>query len=215
MSADLDQLILDLASPDPTVRDDNAFVALATAATDGSLDTHDRRRLGDAMVQRLGHPAPYARSFAPLVLASLARGWDSADSAWPSAWTESIQTWWVGETDLRGYDPSVGWIHAMAHGADAIGALGRYGHAPSTELLKTVGERLVAPTEFVWRDQEDDRIAAAVIAVLQGDPDHANLTPMLTPIARLVPGSGQRDAELTQPLCRTRTSGDRSAYGTC
>ena len=32
-------------------------------------------------------------------------------------------TWFLRERDLRGYVPGKGWAHAIAHGADAIGAL--------------------------------------------------------------------------------------------
>ena len=43
-------------------------------------------------------------------------------------WGDRIATWYVRERDLRGFVPGKGWAHAVAHGADALGALGRLPH---------------------------------------------------------------------------------------
>jgi hypothetical protein len=34
--------------------------------------------------------------------------------------------WYPAETDLRGYNPELGWLHAVAHGADLLGAFGQH-----------------------------------------------------------------------------------------
>ena len=38
-------------------------------------------------------------------------------------WGDAIATWLLRERDLRGFVPGKGWAHAVAHGADALGAL--------------------------------------------------------------------------------------------
>ena len=53
------------------------------------------------------------------------------------------------ERDLRGFVAGKGWAHAVAHGADALGALARSrqsGRLELTVLLDVVADRLLAPT---------------------------------------------------------------------
>ena len=67
-------------------------------------------------------PTIYARAFAPLILAELL----SRDARQPTLAPELLKTlrsawahWYLSETDLRSHDPQHGWLHALAHGADA------------------------------------------------------------------------------------------------
>ncbi|GAA2482719.1 DUF2785 domain-containing protein [Terrabacter carboxydivorans] len=157
----LHRLVDDLASPDPAVRDDGAYAALTRLVRDNDLSADDRSWLAAAMLERLGHDRAEARSFAPLVLASLVAAGDF-DDAWPRA----VTRWYAGEQDLRGHDPLVGWVHAVAHGADFYGACGVAGVGDPASLLDALARRMVEPTAFVWRDQEEDRLACAVALVL-------------------------------------------------
>lgn len=180
----LDRLVAELASADPTARDDGAYSGLASAVTERQLSGEQRQWLGDRMLERLDHSESYARSFAPLVFALLASTWSAEDDDWPVGWTDALLAWWPAETDLRGYAEPVGWIHAVAHGADSLGEIGAAGLAPAGRLLGTIAERLTAATDFVWRDQEDDRVAAAVVAILLGDGS-ADLDDLLEPVATM------------------------------
>lgn len=174
----------DLTSADPSVRDDRAYSELATALSDGRLTVEQRRQVGDLMVDRFAHPEPQARSFAPLIVAVLASTWAVDDGDWPGEWTDALLEWWTTEDDLRGHVEPIGWIHAVAHGADAVGELGARGLGPAARLLTAIADRLTATTDLVWRDQEDDRVAAAVVAILLG-PENADLQPLLAPIATM------------------------------
>jgi len=158
---ELEQLIDDLASPDPAVRDDGAFSEVAAMVAEGRLTAEQAQRLGEVAALRLEHPEVQVRTFAPLVFAVLA----SVGVTKPS-WTDAVVQWYPHEADLRGYDPQLGWLHAAAHGADALAELGRAGAAAPTVLLGTLAMRLITPTEMVFRDQEDDRIAHAFALVL-------------------------------------------------
>lgn len=157
----LAQLIADLASPDPAVRDAGAYSQVATMVNEGRLSAEQAQRLGDICAQRLDDPQVQARTFAPLVLAVLASAGVTHQS-----WTDAVLRWYPRESDLRGHDPQLGWLHAAAHGADVLGDLGRAGAAASTVLLDVLALRLVTPTQTVFRDQEDDRIAHAIALVL-------------------------------------------------
>ena len=160
-SAELTGLVDDLASPDPAVRDDGAYAALAQLLGEGGLPPEDRTWLGAAMLERLAHPRVEARAFAPLVLAGLV-----GTGTFEPGWVPHVARWYVGESDLRGHDPQLGWIHAVAHGADFFGECGAAGVGDPAELLEALARRMVAPTPSVWREQEDDRVACALALVL-------------------------------------------------
>jgi hypothetical protein len=128
---------------------------------EGSLDASEHVWLAGAMLERLHHPRVEARAFAPLVLAALVRSGHG-----DPAWVAPVTRWWVGERDLRGHDPELGWVHAVAHGADFYAACGVAGIGEPDALLDALAARLVAPTDAVWRDQEEDRVACAVALVL-------------------------------------------------
>lgn len=154
-------LVDDLASPDPVVRDSGAYAALTRLVRGGALGATDRAWLASVMLERLGHERAEARSFAPLVLGALVAAGD-----FDASWVAAVTRWYVNEEDLRGHDPEVGWVHAVAHGADFFGACGAAGAGDPAALLDALARRLVAATAHVWRDQEDDRVARAVCLVL-------------------------------------------------
>jgi hypothetical protein len=60
--------------------------------------------------------------------------------------TPTIGRWYVGEQDLRGHDPEVGWVQTVAHGADFFGACGAAGVGGPGALLEALARRLMAPT---------------------------------------------------------------------
>ena len=179
---ELERLIDDLVSSDPDVRDAGAFSEVASMAAGGRLSPDQAQRLGDVAAMRFEHPEIQARAFAPLVLAVLANIGTTRRS-----WTDAVIQWYPHETDLRGYDPQLGWLHAAAHGADALGELGRARAAKATDLLHTLALRLVNPTKTVFRDQEDDRIAHALALVLTEERLTAEeAVGWLTPITALL-----------------------------
>ena len=151
----VDELSQALRSPDPVVRDELAYSALAglVPALDGSL----RRELGASMAARLQDPEIQARTFAALILAELVQNGEFQPS-----WLAAFAAWYPAETDLRGYDRKLGWLHAVAHGADLLGAFGRCPQVDPASMLELAAARLLAPTDYVFRDQEDDRLAYAM-----------------------------------------------------
>ena len=71
---------------------------------------------------------------------------------------------------MRGYDAKLGWLHAVAHGADLLGVLGRHAQVGPERMLALAARRMLADSDYVWRDQEDDRLGYA-IALTLGRPD--------------------------------------------
>lgn len=135
--------------------------------------------LGERCTALLG-TAPHAatRSYAALALAEIVR-----TGTWQDTWTEPVIRWWTREEDLRGFDPEEGWIHAVAHGADLIGEMALAEVVPAPRLLGACSRRLIAPTEFVWADGEDDRVALAAMRALSRAQDEATAVAFLMPVA--------------------------------
>ncbi|MFD5718165.1 DUF2785 domain-containing protein [Streptomyces sp. NPDC127036] len=164
-----DELSTMLVSPDPKVRDHHAYTATARWIGEGRLD-EVLGDLGDTAVERLTHPEIQARTFAPLVLRCvLARavtepgilGTGSAER-----WWAAFATWYPAERDTRGWDDSLGWLHAVAHGADAAAAFAQALPARRVEALELCARRMTAPTDYRYVQFEDARLARAVCRIL-------------------------------------------------
>jgi hypothetical protein len=183
---DLAALVEDLRSPDPRVRDDGAYSTLAKRITEGRADEH-LAALGDAGAALLADPAIQARSFGALLLALVVDRFNTLSSGIPELgkatenvrpidvvrWLAVFLSWYSGEQDLRGHDQTLGWLHAVAHGADTLAAFAGSPLLNPSELvmlLDAATERLQAPTEHHLTQQEDDRLGLAALTILaRGD----------------------------------------------
>lgn len=199
-----------LGSTDPVARDETAYPALATWTDRGVYDDL-LSGLGDGMAAGLtvglgekGTDSVFRRSFSVLILGECVERDNSAGLV-PGGkileWGDRIATWYLRERDLRGFVPGKGWAHAVAHGADAIGALAESPHlhtAELTVLLDVLADRLALPTDEVLSTGEPDRMAAATMRVLR-----RNLVPLtvLEPwVARVVQTARRRTSEDRDPF---------------
>jgi hypothetical protein len=170
-----------LGSPDPAQRDGTAYPTLATWIDRGVYDDL-LSGLGDGMALGLqvglgetDTDSVFRRSFSALVLGEcLAR--DNARRLMTGGkileWGDRIATWLLRERDLRGFVPGNGWAHAVAHGADALGALAESPHLSTNELtvvLDVIADRLLLPVERLFTSGEPDRLALATMKVLRRD----------------------------------------------
>jgi hypothetical protein len=170
-----------LGDPDPARRDRIAYTTLAAWVTSGVYDDL-LQGLGDGMVSGLvvglgedGTDTVFRRSFSALVLGEcLAR--DNAQHLLPPdtvlSWGDRLAGWFLAEQDLRGYVPGKGWARAVAHGADALGALAgsRAMGAPELPvLLDVVAERLLSTSGRPLLYGEGDRLARATMMLLRRD----------------------------------------------
>lgn len=169
-----------LGSTRPEVRDGTAYPALATWIDNGVYDDL-LVGLGDGMVAGLsvglgesGTDTVFRRSFSALIVAECLER-DNSQHLLPGGkvmeWGDRLATWFLTERDTRGHVPGKGWAHAIAHGADALGALGESPHlagAEHTVLLDILAERLVQqPADEPLASGEPDRIAAAAMVILR------------------------------------------------
>jgi hypothetical protein len=125
-------------------------------------------------------------------------------------WGDRIMGWLSRERDLRGFVPGKGWAHALAHGADALGALARSPHLGRLELtviLDVIADRLLTPTDEFFVCGEDDRLAFATMHVLRRNILGLDvLEPWVARLAAGAQGSGDAD---TNPF---RVAGNVQSY---
>ncbi|MFG2908914.1 DUF2785 domain-containing protein [Kitasatospora sp. NPDC048286] len=161
----LDELVAELAEalgdPDPEVRDGYPYAVLAAWIGRGVIDGERCLALGDLMVERFTHPRIEARTFAPLVLVMIVN-----QGHLRPEWIDAFADWYRSEADLRGRDETLGWLHAVAHGADLLGACGRRPEVDPGPLLVLAAERLLVPTDYLFAEREDNRLARALALVL-------------------------------------------------
>ncbi|WP_236241619.1 DUF2785 domain-containing protein [Streptomyces sp. CC228A] len=174
----VDELAAALRDPDPAVRDGYPYVVLRTWIERDVVDGPLRARLGTVMAGRFEDPEIQARTFAPLVLDMIVRRGDL-----DPAWTAAFRRWYPAEEDLRGHDPALGWLHAVAHGADLLGTFGLHPQVPPADMPAVAAARLLAPTDQLFAQQEDDRLAQAVARCLtRPDLTEAEATGWLDPL---------------------------------
>jgi hypothetical protein len=187
----LDTLFTALVSPDPVVRDDTAYPIFATWIGRGEFD-ESLEAIGDQVATLLGHPEIQARTFATLVLGWVIRR-DTVAGVVPSEaarrWRSAFDGWWSAETDIRGYDDDLGWLHAIAHGADTVRAFALSPHSTNadlTSLLSLCARRVLTPTDYLFAHAEEDRVAYAMAAALSRVPSGDDATRWLTPVAQTI-----------------------------
>ena len=185
-----------LASPDPELRDDLAYSILArwiyrdkiTVPTMLSLTDEWRANLKSGLGEE-GNDSVLKRSFSALCLSSMARR--EVKSAFMGAeryhqLVAEATAYLQAERDLRGYDPTLHWIHSTAHTADLLAALAQsplLTKEEEAEILRAIDARLATATQ-VYTQGEQDRLAVAVVAVV-GRKDFAAATfdPWVTHLA--------------------------------
>ncbi|SHM97003.1 DUF2785 domain-containing protein [Actinacidiphila paucisporea] len=165
-----DELAGMLVSPDPRVRDEYAYTAAAGWIRGGYLD-EVLVAMGDAAAERFVHPEVQARTFAPLVLTCVLDRGRQVPGAVPEAavlrWYADFAAWYPHERDTRGWDDAMGWLHAVAHGADAAASFAAALPDHRTELLELCAQRMTAKGgDYRYVQVEDARLAAAITRIL-------------------------------------------------
>ena len=178
LSADLTRM---LGDPDPHIRDAVAFPTIATWISEGIYDDL-LSALGDGMCTglRVGlgeseTDTVFRRSFSALVLAECIDRDNQANVLSDHtilSWGDQLTTWLTRENDLRGFVVAKGYAHAIAHGGDALAALSRspkIGRMELLVLLDVIADRLLTPTKQFFVCAEEDRLAHAVVNILNRD----------------------------------------------
>lgn len=178
----LQEMVPLLASPDPVLRDEVAYSAAERWILRDRLVTPDELRtllarwsatLDDGLGGR-GDDRIYARSFSALCL-SIVAARDVAtpflDAREAQGLADRLFDYLTRERDLRGFDATGGWMHAIAHSADAFKFLARGRHwAPSNlARLITLMTAKAGEVEGVFAWGEPQRIGFALAAAVRRD----------------------------------------------
>ena len=170
-----------LGHPDSFWRDDVGYGVVASCAYRKKLLNPEERR---ALVARLsanlrrgigesGTDSVLLRSFSALdlsILAALETAEPALDEAGYRRLVGAALAYLRDERDLRGLEPRVGWIHATAHTADLLKFLARdprFAPADQVLLLDASWAKVTAPGTPVFTHAEDERLAAALLAVVR------------------------------------------------
>jgi Protein of unknown function (DUF2785) len=166
-----------LGSPDPVLRDEIAYRALAFWIMRGVFDDQTKRDLIPMLEAKLtfkigesGTDSVFSRSFACLIFAALI-GTNNEKSFLEPGEVEHVLelalSYLEREQDLRGFIPGQGWAHAVAHCADW---LDEHANTPdiSAANLERILEALANKTEIetIYLFDEEDRLAYAASRVI-------------------------------------------------
>jgi hypothetical protein len=167
-----------LGSPDPELRDDLAYTITAVWLKHQKLSSDELNTFLDewetnlrARVDAPHENSVLKRSFSALCLASLAE----RDLKEPFLSEERYRrllsdalAYLKDERDLRGFDPTIGWIHATAHTADLLTALASnrlFRREDQGRVLDAVSGRISSAHEiFTFGEQDRLAMVAATIA---------------------------------------------------
>ncbi|WP_164462096.1 DUF2785 domain-containing protein [Bacillus sp. FJAT-42376] len=187
-----------LGSPDAVLRDELGYTLLAEWVYRQKLLTNDQlHELYKMMISedmwfyKIGEiqtDSVLMRSFTSLGMTLLLKT-DQDDpfltkTDWQKALMSTVQ-YCTLEKDLRGYSETAGWMHAAAHVADLLTAFAEHPDFSSihTKTLLTCMERIMENAKTVFKDEEDERLARSLKALVQHS--HLSADEMLDWFARI------------------------------
>ena len=169
------ELVSCLGSRHKELRDSIGYELLTYWLRREKLSDDVRRQLLSDLVKRMGdssHEAALSRSFSALILSEIMRSDSIKPFMRPDERQALLDTAVAAidrETDFRGLDADIGWVHPVAHMADL---LWRFALHPGTsqlqaqQLLEGVRSK-VAPTAVAYSFNEGDRLARAVAVLIR------------------------------------------------
>ena len=171
-----------LASTDPELRDDIAYIVYANFLkremySKDNIRGHVNELLSnlDSGIGETGTDSVFLRTFSILFLAEIVY----RDNKSPMLDEQQVRSilekglWYLGaEKDPRGHIPVKGWAHSLAHTADLMGELGKNRFVNKDDLesiFKAIANKLVHSSDWVYIHGEDERLANAVTTILGRD----------------------------------------------
>lgn len=158
--------------PDPVLRDDVGYgLALQWVYREQALSDAELTSFTKTLLARLGDTkrGVLGRSFSALSLSMVAAAETKSPRLDAASWAALVEAACVElerESDLRGYDEKLGWIHATAHTADLLKFLARDARlteAQQRRIVSALKARLERGDTFAWG--EDERLAAVVRSI--------------------------------------------------
>ncbi len=174
------ELVADLASTDPRLRDELAGPILAIWIERGGFTADNLRGLAMHLVMNLSvglgevkGDGVFQRSASALALSKIVAR-DNKRHFFSQNEVDNLFHWSLDylreERDLRGFVGKKGWAYALPQTAELLGTLARNRHLTLSDLetlLMSIADKLAAPTSYTLANDEDDRLVAVIWTVLQ------------------------------------------------
>jgi len=208
------ELVANLASPDPELRDDlSATILTSWIARKKLLGPEDLRSLITTLRTNLRQgigttdgDGVLLRSFSALTLSIVVARDNEAPfltEAEQAALLDSALDYFHDERDLRGFDPALGWMHSAAHTADLLKFLARSARLPAGAQPRILAALAAKNRDAsgVFTQEEDERMARVVISIARRpDFDRAAYTTWLETMT----GASKVQAPVNLPGLRAR-----------
>jgi hypothetical protein len=178
----LDELLQNLGSTDPELRDELSLSILSTWLERRLYSDAEMRALLAPMSANLalrlgevGTDSVFRRTFSVLILAELIHC-DNKKSYLTQAEVMDVLEqglrYLQAEQDARGFVPEKGWAHALAHTSDLLMVLSASRHLGAVELqriLQGIAARLVNSGHTIYINDEDERLIRVIVTIMERD----------------------------------------------
>lgn len=200
-----------IGHPDPQLRDELIYSTLARWITEGVYSDDQLRHILNAAVddQHLfygfgsrDNDTVLTRTFSVLLIPPVLAVHRQRSVLQPrevQALAAPLERYLSGERDFRGYDVKLGWLHAVAHAADAFGGLMQTPEIgnPTVLRLLEVLRTAAANQHHVYAHGEDERLAVAMTIGLRrpelSDVERAAWLESFKPLVRAYADVGMPD----------------------
>lgn len=169
------ELVSCLGSPNPELRDGTGYELFTYWLREQKISDETRHVLLEKLSAELAEAtsdASLSRSFSALILAEIMRS-DSLDPFMSEADRQSLLGSAIAalgnESDFRGLDADLGWVHPVAHMADLLWRFTLHPETSAeqaTAILEVVRSK-IAPTGVAYAFNEGDRLARAVSTMIR------------------------------------------------
>jgi hypothetical protein len=175
------ELVSCLSSPVAELRDRIGYELFTLWLRNDRLTDATRKSLVEELSVRIATPpagasdnAALGRSFSALILAELMR----SDAQKPFMSSEARQTLLERaatalerETDFRGLEADVGWVHPVAHLSDLLWRFALHPESSSAqaEMILAAVKAKIAPTLAFYTFNESDRLARVVSTIIRNE----------------------------------------------
>ncbi|WP_144510261.1 DUF2785 domain-containing protein [Bacillus sp. FJAT-22090] len=174
----LDEMIENIGSTDPVLRDTLIYTTFCTFIFKDHLNGHQLEYILNKLLENkllltnIENPmsdSVFTRSFTSLVYAEILE-YDASkqivDTNIVRKVMDTTHEYMTKEVDLRGYVANKGWAHAAAHGADLLDSLIKHPLATKDDALKVLQHiaRFLTIANG-YQDDEEERLAYAFVTL--------------------------------------------------
>lgn len=189
-----EELLGYLGNPDPELRDVIAYRTFHQWINKQKVYTPEiLRSMRDILIDNLfvglrqdDKDTVLLRSFSALVL-SLIVYYDTQDPFLDQDefddMLDAVLRYFEAEYDLRGFDPQLGWVHALAHSADLLKFMVRNKKTVDENhefILQSIANKLLTSTDKIFVHDEDERLALTALEIIRrGEMDFEAIVAIL------------------------------------